>query len=80
MEIESLLAEISEIYRLTSESILTDFGEYIDLLPMSTDDSFKKHRRFFYFSPTILLLRIDDSFRKHRRLFFKSPWMLGEVS
>ena len=47
---------------------------------MSTDDSFKKHRRFFRFSPTILLLRIDDSFRKHRRLFFKSPWMLGEVN
>ena len=59
---------------------LSDFGEYIDLLPMSTDDSFKKNRRFSRLAPTILLLRIDDSFRKHRRLFFKSPWMLGEVN
>ena len=47
---------------------------------MSTDDSFKKNRRFSRLAPTILLLRIDDSFRKHRRLFFKSPWMLGEVN
>ena len=59
---------------------LSDFGEYIDLLPMSTDDSFKKNRRFSRLAPTILLLRIDDSFGKHRRLFFKSPWMLGEVN
>ena len=47
---------------------------------MSTDDAFKKNRRFSRLAPTILLLRIDDSFRKHRRLFFKSPWMLGEVN
>ena len=47
---------------------------------MSTDDSFKKNRRFSRLAPTILPLRIDDSFRKHRRLFFKSPWMLGEVN
>ena len=47
---------------------------------MSTDDSFKKNRRFSRLAPTILPLRIDDSFRKHRRLFFKSPWMLGEIN
>ena len=47
---------------------------------MSTDDSFKKNRRFSRLAPTILLLRIDDSFRKHRRLFFIAPWILGPVN
>ena len=39
---------------------------------MSTDDSFKKNRRFSRLAPTILLLRIDDSFSSHRGCLEKS--------
>ena len=51
---------------------LSDFGEYIDLLPMSTDDSFKKNRRFSRLAPTILLESTDDSFSSHRGCLEKS--------
>ena len=50
------------------------------LLPLSIVDSFKKHRRFFFIAPSILLFRIDASFGKHRRLFWKAPWILGPVN
>ena len=47
---------------------------------MSTDDSFKKNRRFSRLAPSILLLRIDASFGKHRRLFCWAPWILRPVN
>ena len=44
------------------------------LLPLSTVDSFAKHRRFFCWEPTILLPSTDDSFAEHRWFFCFSPW------
>ena len=72
MEIESLLAEISEIYRLTSESILTYFLLAPTILLKSSDDSFAFHRRFFRLESTILLESTDDSFGKHREYLGQS--------
>ena len=46
------------------------------LLPLSTDDSFAEHRRFFCRAPTILLPSTDDSFAEHRRLFCRAPTTL----
>ena len=43
------------------------------LLPRSIVASFKKHRRFFCWEPTILLLSTNDSFSEHR-------WILGPVN
>ena len=46
------------------------------LLPLSTVDSFAKHRRFFCWEPTILLPSTDDSFAEHRWIFCRAPMML----
>ena len=59
---------------------LSDFGEYIDLLPMSTDDSFKKNRRFSRLAPTILLESTDDSFSSHRGCLEKSIYFISKRS
>ena len=47
---------------------------------MSTDDSFKKNRRFSRLAPTILLLRIDDSFSSHRGCLEKSIYFISKRS
>ena len=49
------------------------------LLPLSIVASFKKHRRFFHFSPTILLESSDDSFSEHREYFGKSVNFLNGI-
>ena len=42
------------------------------LLPLSTVDSFKKHRRFFWKAPTILSPSTDDSFAEHHEYLGQS--------
>ena len=47
---------------------------------MSTDDSFKKNRRFSRLAPTILLESTDDSFSSHRGCLEKSTNFISKRS
>ena len=71
----TLPSQITEIFR----SIML-LGSFTVMTPIFTIASFRFHRRFFCFSPTVLSDFTDASFGFHRRFFWISPWILFLVS